>query len=273
MQLSNQHICITGGSSGIGLSIACQAAAAGARLSIIARDPAKLANAITKIRSENPDGAEIFAVSADVSIEADVLEAINAAKEKHGPVDILITSAGTAKPGYFEQIPVHVFEQTMAVNYFGTLYAIKAVTPSMISRKRGAIVMISSGAGLVGLFGYSAYAPTKFAIRGLAESLRGEMKQLGITVSVVYPPDTETPQLTQENQTKPPETKAITANAGLWTADAVARVTLKAVIKGQFCVTPGLQITALAWLHSFARPLFNWNFDRIANRARRKASH
>ena len=266
--MRDQHVLITGGSSGIGLALARQAAAAGARLSLIGRDPNKLAAAALSVRVAAPATAPIVTVPADVAQEADLVVAIRTAEAVHGPVDVLITSAGVAHPGYFEDLPVAVFERTMAVNYFGTLYAVKAVTPSMRARRSGTIVLISSGAGLVGLFGYTAYAPSKFALRGLAESLRAELKPAGVGVTIVYPPDTDTPQLTEENQTKPEETKALTAAAGLWSAEAVARVTLAGVRRGRFQVTPGLQLTVLAWLHSLIAPMLRWSFDRTSARVR-----
>ena len=133
-----------------------------------------------------------------------------------------------AHPGYFEQIPLEVFEQTMMVNYFGSLYSIKAVLPNYGSQiRRGNIVLVSSGAGLIGIYGYSAYCPSKFALRGLAESLRGELKPKGIGITIVYPPDTDTPQLAAENKIKPPETKQITATAKTWSPQAVAQQILR----------------------------------------------
>jgi len=273
MELLNQHVFITGGSSGIGLSLAIQCAAAGARLSLLGRDPAKLSAAAAAVRAQTPSTPKIVTLPADVAEESSLLAALRAAEAVHGPVDILITSAGVARPGYFEEIPVSVFERTMTVNYFGTLYAIKAVVPGMRTRGRGAVVLISSGAGLVGLFGYTPYAPSKFALRGLAESLRAELKPAGITVTIVYPPDTDTPQLVEENLTKPPETKALTAGGGLWTADDVARVTLAAVREGRFSVTPGFQLTLLSWIHSLIAPILRWSFDRIATRARRESDN
>jgi 3-dehydrosphinganine reductase len=268
--MRDQHVLITGGSSGIGLALARQAAAAGARLSLIGRDPDKLAAASLSVREAAPATARIVTVTTDVAHDADLVAAIRSAEAVHGPVDVLITSAGVAHPGYFEDLPVAVFERAMAVNFFGTLYAVKAVTPSMRARRSGTIVLISSGAGLVGLFGYTAYAPSKFALRGLAESLRAELKPAGVGVTIVYPPDTDTPQLTEENQTKPEETKALTAAAGLWSAEAVARVTLAGVRRGRFQVTPGLQLTVLAWLHSLIAPMLRWSFDRTSARVRRK---
>src|SRR5882757_4221400 len=134
MQLRDQHVLITGGSSGIGLALARQAAAAGARVSLVARDPKKLAAAREEIRRATPAAPEVVTAPADVAIESEILAALAAAERVHGPVDLLITSAGVARPGYFEEVPVGVFERTMAVNYFGTLYPLKAVVPAMRAR-------------------------------------------------------------------------------------------------------------------------------------------
>jgi len=271
LSLRDQHVLITGGSSGIGLALARQSAAAGARVSLIARDPAKLAAAQAAVSAVGGGAAQVFTVSADVAVEREGLDALAAAERVHGPVDILITSAGVARPGYFEEVPVAVFERTMAVNFFGTLYLLKAVIPAMRRRARGTVVLISSGAGLFGLFGYTPYAPSKFALRGLAEALRAELQGTGVHVAIVYPPDTETPQLAEENRTKPVETKAITAGGGVWSADDVARVTLRGIARRRFAITPGLPITALAWLHSILAPVLHWSFARTARRARREA--
>ena len=271
MQLRNQHVLITGGSSGIGLALARRAARQGAKVTLLARDPQKLAAARDEIQRLAPTAPAVGTVSADVARQADVLRALADAEKIQGPVDVLIAAAGMARPGYFEEVPVEIFERTMAVNYFGALYALKAVVPGMRQRGRGAVVLIASGAGLVGLFGYTPYSPTKFALRGLAESLRAELKSSGVRVAIVYPPDTDTPQLAEENRTKPAETKALTAAAGLWTADDVARVTLDGLARGKFSITPGFALTALAWWHSLLAPVLRWHFDRIAARARRAA--
>jgi NAD(P)-dependent dehydrogenase (short-subunit alcohol dehydrogenase family) len=105
-------------------------------VSLIARDPAKLALAREAV------GGVTFTAVADVAVEAHVTEAIRAAEQAHGPVDVLMTSAGVAEPGYFADLPTAAFQRAMAVNYFGTLYALKAVVPAMRQRGRGAVVLL-----------------------------------------------------------------------------------------------------------------------------------
>ena len=268
---SGQHALITGGSSGIGKAVAKLLAQRGANISIIARDCAKLETARQEISASIIDSQQrILAITADVTQQKAIEFALKQAIADLGRPQILITSAGIAIPGYFQELSLATFHQTMAVNYFGSLYAIKAVLPEMIAAGQGHIVLISSGAGLIGLYGYTAYSSSKFALRGLAESLRGELKTHQIKVSIVYPPDTDTPQLAAENKTKPPETKLITETAQLWTAEGVAQEIIKGMIKDKFAIAPGGEMTLLNRLHSIIGGLLNWYFDKIVSKYRKK---
>jgi 3-dehydrosphinganine reductase len=264
MLFEHQHAIITGGSSGIGKAIALKLARSGANLSIIARTPSTLEAAKAELEAARSHPKQrILALTADVACVDEVTGAIENAIAQLGPPDLLITSAGMAHPGHFRDLPLSVFEQTMATNYFGTLYSIKAVLPAMERRRKGHIVLISSGAGLVGLYGYTPYSPSKFALRGLAESLRGELNEWGIDVAIAYPPDTDTPQLATENLTKPLATQRITATAKTWTAEAVAEAIIRGVVQKAFEITPGLEMTLLAKLHSAIAPGVRWYCDRI----------
>ncbi|HEY5789315.1 MAG TPA: SDR family oxidoreductase [Gammaproteobacteria bacterium] len=260
------HALISGGSSGIGLALAQRLAHDGWSLSLLARDPGRLATAREALLAAGAARCETHAV--DVADAAAAHAAVAAATAALGTPDRVILSAGLALPQYFERLEQDDFRRLMQVNYFGTLHVIRAALPAMRERKRGHLVLVSSGAGLVGLYGYAAYSPTKFAVRGLAEVLRAELRADGIGVSVVFPPDTDTPQLAAEERTKPAETRAIAGAAKVWSADAVARVTLRGVERGRFYITPGWEMTALGALHSLLRvPLQYW-FDRLARRAR-----
>ncbi len=267
MKYLNQHAIITGGSSGIGKAVARLLAEQGAHLSLIARDRHKLEQAKQEISAVTVNSAQkILILVADVADQQSISSAIHQAIATLGTPELLITSAGMAHPGYFSQIPLEIFEQTMAVNYFGTLYSIRAALPAMLQRKKGNIVLISSGAGLIGIYGYSAYCPSKFALRGLAESLRGELKPQGIRIVIVYPPDTDTPQLAAENKIKPPETKKITATAKTWSAVAVAEEILAGVEQKRFAIAPGTELTILKLFHSLLAPILNRYFDAIINK-------
>ncbi|MEO0925855.1 MAG: SDR family oxidoreductase [Cyanobacteria bacterium J06643_13] len=267
---SHQHAIITGGSSGIGKAVAKLLAQQGANLTLIARDRTKLEHAKQEIEAVKVNSSQIVNfVTADVANRESVTWAIKQAIADLGTPRILITSAGMVHPGYFSEIPLDIFEKTMAVNYFGSLYSVKAVLPSMVEQGQGQIVLVSSGAGLIGIYGYTSYCPSKFALRGLAESLRGELKPQGISVAVVYPPDTDTPQLAAENKIKPAETQQITATAKTWSATAVAQEIMRGMEKKQLAIAPGLELKILNRWHSLLSPLLNWYFDRIVSQTKR----
>jgi 3-dehydrosphinganine reductase len=212
-QLTGKHAIVTGGSSGIGLATAQILAERGARVSLIARDEGRLDEAARAVAgawsgalplTQGP-GAMVGVASADVRNSSELRAAIDRLTEGLGPCDILVAAAADpAHPGYFEQLDESVFRDQMEVRYFGTLNSVRAVVPSMIERKRGHLVLVGSVAALIGVFGYSAYAPAKYAVRGLAETLRVELAPYGIVVACAYPPDTKTPGFERENGLKPP---------------------------------------------------------------------
>lgn len=259
-ELHGARAVITGGSSGIGLATAAALIGRGASVSLIARNPGRLETAAASLRAL---GGTVRTFSADVSDQ----KAIEAALSEAGPCDVLVTSAGQARPGHFLELEDDVFRQMVEVDYFGTLYAVRAVAPSMIERRRGSIVAISSAAGLLGIFGYTAYAPAKFAVRGLMEALRDELKPRGVHVACVYPPDVDTPQLAQENEFKPAETAAISGGIKPMSADAVAASIVKAIDKERFAVYPDPGVRALAKLGPLAAPLLRGLADRRVRRA------
>lgn len=115
----------------------------------------------------------------------------------------------------------------MDINYLGTAYAVRSVLSSMKSRRKGRIVCVSSVGGLVGLYGYTAYSASKFAIRGFCEALQMEVKPYGISVTVSCPPDTDTPCFEEENKVKPEETKLISASSGVFPPAKVAEDILR----------------------------------------------
>ena len=261
------HGIVTGGSSGIGWATARLLAARGARVSLVARDPSRLAAAGQRIRDEVP-GAVVATGTADV-VDRDALRAaIATACEASGPCDLLVACAGSAHPGYFDQLDDSVFREQMDVDYFGTLHAVRAVVPSMMERGRGHIVLVSSTAGLIGVFGYSAYAPAKYAVRGLAETLRPELAPHGIVVACAYPPDTRTPGFDRENELKPAETVRISAAIKPRDAEPVAKSIVRGIEHDRLVITADFQTAALARAAGLLGPYVRKTMDRTIRRVR-----
>ncbi|NXW02754.1 KDSR reductase, partial [Fregetta grallaria] len=195
---------VTGGSSGIGKCIAIECYKQGAFITLIARDENKLLQTKKEIEKYSVNDKQVvLCISVDVSKDYEQVEnVLKQAQEKLGPVDMLVNCAGTSVTGKFEDIEVNSFERLMAVNYLGSVYPSRAVIATMKERRMGRIVFVSSQAGQLGLFGYTAYSPTKFALRGLAEALQMEVKPYNIYITVAYPPDTDTPGFAEESKTK-----------------------------------------------------------------------
>jgi 3-dehydrosphinganine reductase len=233
-------VLVTGGSSGIGLAAAKQLAAAGAQVWLSARRREVLEAALKEVEAARRDESQLCGiVPADVSDPKQAAQLVETVTRFAGAPDAVFNSAGITQPGYVQELSLEVFERLMQVNYFGTVYVTIAVLPGMLERGSGHIINISSMAGYLGVFGYSAYGATKFAVAGFSEVLRAEMKSHGIRVSVAFPPDTDTPQLAYEEPFKPAETKAISGNAKALSAEKVARSILRQAEKGHFMIFPG----------------------------------
>ncbi|CAB4018954.1 3-ketodihydrosphingosine reductase [Paramuricea clavata] len=196
--LSKLHIVITGGSSGIGKALAMEAVKRQADVSLLARNKTKLENARKEVEEYKIlENQEINTFCADVT---DYNQLSNVLSEV-GSVDILINCAGMAKAELFED-NLSTYKQLMDLNYFGSVNATFSLLPKMKAKRFGHIVFVSSMAGQLGIFGYAGYSASKFALRGLAETLLMEVRPYGIGVSVAFPPDTETPGFKEENKDK-----------------------------------------------------------------------
>lgn len=259
MDFKNKNIIITGGSSGIGKATARKFASLGGNVFIVARDQKKLDSALEEISLAKIDDNQVFAAfSADVTDYQQVEKIINQVVEKYGPPDILVNSAGYAYPGYIEELPLEIIEDTMKIDFFGTFHTIKAVLPYMMKRKSGHIANISSLAGLKGIFGYSGYSAAKFAVCGLSEVLRSELMPYNISVSVLCPPDTDTPQLKYEDQFKPIETKMVSGSVKVMSPEKVAEAFVKGIVRKKYLIIPGFDSKLFVTLNRIFPPLVNW---------------
>lgn len=182
--LSGKNVLITGGSRGLGLLLAREFLQQGARVAICARDPQELEDALFDL---GQTGGVVMAATCDVTDLAQVVSWVEAVREQLGNIDVLVNNAGTISVGPLEEMRLADFEEAMDTNYWAALYATLAVLPEMRARQAGRIVNISSIGGKVSVPHLLPYSASKFALTGLSEGLRAELKKDGISVTTVCP--------------------------------------------------------------------------------------
>ncbi len=184
IELSGRVVIVTGGSTGLGLLVARQAAERGARVVIAARGEVDLRAAEAELRKL---GADVLAVPTDVSDEGQVRTLIARTIEKYGRVDVLVNNAGTIQVGPAEAMTVDDFKTAMATNFWGELYPTLAVLPQMRAQGFGRIANVVSVGGKVAVPHLLPYSASKFALTGLTQGLRSELAKENILVTGIYP--------------------------------------------------------------------------------------
>lgn len=182
--LSGKNALVTGAGKGIGKAIAIALAKEGVNVALLARTASDLQSVADEVEDE---GVKAIIVVADIADIQSVNNAIESTIESLGDIDILINNAGIAAFGTFLELPPAEWEKIIRVNLFGVYYATRAVLPSMIERRTGDIVNISSTAGLRGAAQTSAYSASKFGLIGLSESLMQEVRKYNIRVTTLTP--------------------------------------------------------------------------------------
>ena len=186
MSLSGHHAVVTGAGSGIGRATAERLAEAGCQVTLIGRHVARLTETADRI------GDLAFAAPADVT-DADALAAaIEAGRDRFGPVDILINNAGAASSAPFLKTDADAFRAMLALNLEAPAEAARLVLPGMLTRRWGRIINVASTAGLKGYAYVSAYVAAKHGLVGLTRALALEVASKGVTVNAVCPSFTET---------------------------------------------------------------------------------
>ncbi|MBT4521345.1 MAG: SDR family NAD(P)-dependent oxidoreductase [Halieaceae bacterium] len=257
---TNQCVYITGGSSGIGLALAQHYARSGDKVVLIARDQAKLDGAVTACL-DLVDSAQqvIVGISLDVSDLTNLQSKVNTITSEHGQPDLLILSAGTAGNKTFLAMSCEEYEDLMTLNFSASREFARCVLPAMLDRGRGKIAFISSMSGLMGVYGYSAYCASKYAITGFVLALQQELYGTGVSASVICPPEVATPMIAAEADSVLPQTRLLKDLAGTLSPEKAANLIVKGIAKNKPIVITG----GVARLFDFTNRVFPGLFRGI----------
>jgi short-subunit dehydrogenase len=260
---------ITGGSRGLGLLLARQLIADGARVAICARDFEELDRAVQDLAHY---GGNALAIPCDLTDEARVNEMVAVVEQRLGPIDLLVNNAGNIIVGPIDTMRSEDFEASMDVNFYGALFTTLAVLPSMRRRGRGRIVNIASIGGKLSVPHLLPYCASKFALVGFSEGLRSELAGTGISVTTVCPGLMRTGSARQAlfKGSVREEHAWFSASSSLpgitMSAERAARQILEAAARGDSEVTLSLPAKMIRLVHGIA-PGLTSDVLGIVNRA------
>lgn len=187
--------------------------------------------------------------SVDVTDDAAVHKAVDEAAKVHGKeIDAVVCSAGQVGPKVFSETTPEDFDYLFKSNVIGTRNVVHAALPYMTATTGGRIILVSSQAGATGIYGYSAYSTSKFALRGFFECLSQELYNTGVRASLCFPPDTDTPGLAEERKTIPAMTKMLTESSATVQPEVVAR----GIVDGMVSWTPYIGVGIDGWFLNLA---------------------
>ncbi|GAB2176688.1 SDR family oxidoreductase [Dongia sp. agr-C8] len=184
-----RHILLTGASGGIGAATAAALAARGSRLTLVARDPARLRRLADRLA---PRAAGTAVIAADLGVSGTAARVIAQATEMLGGIDVLVNCAGVNDFGRFTFAAPERIEALIATNLLAPIQLCRAALPGMLAQGRGRIVNVGSVMGGVGFAGFGVYCASKFGLRGFSEALRRELRGSGVSVTYVAPRYTRT---------------------------------------------------------------------------------
>jgi NAD(P)-dependent dehydrogenase (short-subunit alcohol dehydrogenase family) len=224
ISFQNKIVAVTGGASGIGAALCRRFGREGARVAVIDMDRKRVAACVKELEAAGIDAAGF---TCDVTRQAECEVTIEEIIRLWGGIDVLAVNAGITQRSPFLHTEPAVYRRVMDVNFFGALYCARAAIKSLIERK-GLILVTSSLAGFSPLIGRTGYSASKHALHGLFESLRTEVKPLGVHVMMVCPGFTRTDLQTRAlggdgNVTKRPQTTAGKVDSPDHVAEAVFR--------------------------------------------------
>jgi len=183
-RMTDKIALVVGGAKGIGLATALKLAAEGASVFLTGRNPGEVATAAEEV------GHGARGLVADAGNAADLSRVVETIRQSAGRIDALVLNAGLSEPGMLGDVTLDHFDRHFSVNVRGTVFGLQAALPAMTAG--GAVVLIGSVAGVLGVPGYGTYAATKAALRSYARTWTVELAARGIRVNVIAPGPTET---------------------------------------------------------------------------------
>jgi NADP-dependent 3-hydroxy acid dehydrogenase YdfG len=237
---------VTGASSGIGRATALALAGEGAHVALAARNAPALHEVARTIRAL---GQEALVVPTDVTQQDQVGQLVRETLACWERVDILVANAGAYVRCPISDLTVAEVERSMAVNFYGTLYAILAILPHMLDQKSGHLVLVSSMDAKKGLSPDAPYVAAKFALAGFGEVLRQELYGSGVHVTTVFPGRVDTPMIA---------TLQVPSISAKIPPEAVARAIVRAIHRRQPEVIVPFQARALLYLNTLSPRLGDW---------------
>jgi 3-oxoacyl-[acyl-carrier protein] reductase len=188
--LEGQVALVTGATRGLGLAIAERLSAEGARVAVVGRDEARATSVAERLARHGPMA---IGLAADVGSWTAAQDAVAAATERLGPIDIVVTAAGLGAIGTVMEADPADWRRMMDANYLGTAHIVKAALPGFLGRGRGDVVAIASAGGTRGYPEWSGYCASKWAVLGFMECLAQEVTERGVRVSTLCPGGVDTP--------------------------------------------------------------------------------
>ncbi len=251
IDFAGRVVLITGGSRGLGLVLARQFAAQGARLALVARDEAELERAAQELRE---GGAEVLTVAADIGRLHPARDVVRQVVEHFGRLDVLVNNAGLIEVGPVETMRLEDFRQAMRVHAWGPLYLMRAALRPMRRQGGGRIVNIVSIGGKVAIPHLAPYTTSKFALAGLSDAMRAELARHQIYVTTVFPGLMRTGSHVQARFRGRPEREYtwFAAGAGFPLTSTAAESAARAIVEAcrygvpQRVITPQAKLLVLA---------------------------
>jgi NAD(P)-dependent dehydrogenase (short-subunit alcohol dehydrogenase family) len=255
--VAGKRVYITGGASGMGLLAGKMLAALHAHIAILDLDPSD--EALSKIEhARRTPGQRVARYKLNVADREMVAGAFQAAASDFGPPDIVINMAGIGGAAEFVDMKYETFDRVMQVNLYGTRHVVEAALPFMLPRGCGKIVLVGSMGGIVPAYGCTAYGASKFAVVGLAQCLRYELKPRGVSVACFCPGELDSPDLVAGRRTLPPTSTALKKIGGTMPVEAAVAGLVEGIRRDRFMIIPGFKAQATYWIHRVT-PLGLWN--------------